>query len=547
MPLLLLILIAFCCSVSSQSNTQIFIRMNQAGFLSDDMKTTVIFSKKRLPDERFYIIDSKGKVVLRGKLIKSGDNFPGFSHSRIVDFSSIQDTGRYRLRIKGAKDQYFEINNFIYNSIRDSLILFFQVQRCGPTDPLLHNPCHLSDATSVPGYSDNIVDVTGGWHDAGDYIKFLSTAAYTTYMLIFSYEFDPIKFGFDNDNNTVPDILEEAKVGIDWLLRCHLKNNLLITQVQDLKDHDQKWRLPEDDSLKFTRPGYTGIGKNIIGIYSAALAIAARVWKQKFFDYDFAEKCLETAEGVYSVHKFVPDIDSIYSGFYQDHSFAGKLALGGAELFASTGKKKYLDQAKIYADSAGSDFWWSWGDINSLAHYRLSRLGEDYSGYILNNLNYFNAKKDSSLFGEGTDYTWGSTNTILGTALQVILYDHLKGGKKFDSLMTFQRDYVLGRNPWGISFIQGIGKTYVRNIHSQVGFFNKGYLPGALSAGPAPLELFKKYQIKRKSRKYDLFNTGDKRYYDDYADFITNEASITGNATALFVYGFFARQQYVTD
>ncbi len=243
-------------------------------------------------------------------------------------------------------------------------MLFFQVQRCGPTHPLLHKPCHLSDVRKIYGRADSsMVDLTGGWHDAGDYIKFLSTASFTTYMLLFSYEFDPEKFGFDNNENGDPDILEEAKVGIDWMLRCNYAEDTLVTEVQDLKDHEVKWRMPENDPLKYNRLGYVGIGKNQIGMYSAVMALASRIWLNRFSDTLFSKKCLNAAIEFYSIKNSVPNIDSSYSGFYQDKNYLGKLALGAIELYNATNYYNYLNDAVSFADSAGSDYWWSWGDI----------------------------------------------------------------------------------------------------------------------------------------------------------------------------------------
>jgi endoglucanase len=514
--------------------------MNQVGFLPSEEKSAVIFSKRPISEKQFFILNSGGKVLHLGDIKDLQLTHEGFDHCYTINFSSFRDEGKFRLRIKSVKDIPFSIKEDIFNHVADSLMLFFQVQRCGPTDPLLHEPCHLSDATSVPGYSNTTVDVTGGWHDAGDYIKFLSTAAYTTYMLIFSYEFDPVKFGFDNDENSVPDVLDEAKIGLDWLLRCRLKDDLLVTQVQDLRDHNVGWRLPENDSLRFDRPGYTGFGKNIIGMYSAALALGARVWNEKFYEEEFAEKCLEAAEGVYSNWRNAPDVDIINSGVYQDTKFAGKMALGAVELFITTGDESYLEEAIIFADSAGSDFWWSWGDINALPHYRLSKLGYDYSGYILTNLVYFQSQMNNSLFGKALDYSWGTTKSLLGVSLQAILYKELTGEETFGKLAVMQRDYVLGRNPWGVSFIHNIGIVYPRSLHSQIAWFRRGYLPGALSAGPAPLNLLQNYTIKRSADKYALFNTGSARYYDDFNDYITNEPTIAGNATALFVFGYYS-------
>jgi hypothetical protein len=135
------------------------------------------------------------------------------------------------------------------------------------------------------------------------------------------------------------------------------------------------------------------------------------------------------------------------------------------------------------------------------------------------------------------EYSWGSTNLFLGTCLQAILYKKITGSTEFDSLNIFQRDLVLGRNPWGLSFIYNIGTHFPKNLHSQIAFFNGGYLPGALTAGPAPLTILNKYNINRKNFEHDEFNSDSVKYYDDRMDYITNEPTIVGNATALFVFG----------
>jgi endoglucanase len=113
----------------------------------------------------------------------------------------------------------------------------------------------------------------------------------------------------------------------------------------------------------------------------------------------------------------------------------------------------------------------------------------------------------------------------------------LTGSNEFDSLKTFQIDYVLGKNPFGVCFIYNIGSNFPKNLHSQVAFFHKGYLPGALSAGPAPLKIIKLYNINRTNFIYNNFCTDSIKYYDDVQDFITNEPTIVGNSTALFVFG----------
>jgi hypothetical protein len=145
-------------------------------------------------------------------LISSSAGIHGnFSFVHKIDFSPLRAPDKYYIQVADYKSPKFLVGTELYNSIVDSVLLFFKVQRCGYTSPYLHEICHIADATS---YIENDIviekqiDVTGGWHDAGDYTKFLNTTAFSTYMLLFAYEFDPQKFGFDNDSDNIPDILE---------------------------------------------------------------------------------------------------------------------------------------------------------------------------------------------------------------------------------------------------------------------------------------------------------------------------------------------------
>ena len=228
--------------------------------------------------------------------------------------------------------------------------------------------------------------------------------------------------------------------------------------------------------------------------------------------------------------------------FFQrmDKSKDGKLALAAVELFNCTSNQKYLDEAIHYGTKAGSDYWWSAGDINSLADYKIAKHKPDFAKYIYQNLKHFKNISDNSFLREGLAYSWGTTNALLGVSLQSIIYKKLTSSTRFDSLAIFQRDYILGRNPWGVSFIYNVGSNFSKHLHSQVAFFNNGYLPGALTAGPAPTQILDIYKIKRINKEYDKFNTDSIKYYDDRFDYITNEPTIIGNATALFVFGCYS-------
>ncbi len=120
------------------------------------------------------------------------------------------------------------------------------------------------------------------------------------------------------------------------------------------------------------------------------------------------------------------------------------------------------------------------------------------------------------------------------------MYKKLTGSIIFDSLNVTQRNYILGKNPWGVSFISKIGTNFTKNFHHQIGFFKK-YLPGALAAGPISKDFLDGYNITFNSYdKYKRFQTKEAYYRDDKNDYITNEPTIVSNATAIFVYGYFS-------
>lgn len=524
---------------------QVYIRVNQLGFLPDESKTAVILSERDLEGREFVVKNTKGKIADRGLISSSKGSYGNFTNTYKIDFSPLHSSGKYYIQVADYKSPQFIIDKKIFNCLVDSVLAFFKVQRCGYTSPEEHEICHIADATSIieNGIEKKMqIDVTGGWHDAGDYTKFLNTTAFTTYLLLFAYDFDPVKFGFDNNSNGVADILEEAKVGLDWLIRS-AHDFKFITQVQDEDDQNVGWRLPEDDPLQFDRPGFIGIGKNLIGIFVATLSLANRIWLEELKYDQFAQKCLTLAENYYSIRDQVPDIAKEGTGAYIDKSFEGKLGLGAVELYLSTGRTNLLNEAMTYADSAKSDFWWSWGDMNSLVHYRLSTFDKKYQKYLQNNLEHFIETSDDTNFERAVAVSWGTNHAILGVVLQNILYEKVSGDKTYNSLATIQRDYILGRNPWGVSFVSKIGETHTSFFHHQVAYFNKGKITGAVAAGPIPRSILAEYKLEfERPDRFAKFQSEDVVYIDDRMDYISNEPTISSNATALFVFGYFSRR-----
>src|SRR5512139_488591 len=239
MKLLLSFLIAIPFISTIASAQTAFIRVNQAGYLPNDRKVAIAFSSDALKDAQFLIRDNTGAIVLRGKARKTSppEWGPAFPHSYEIDGSRLRAAGSYRIEIPAANavSPGFRIGK--YPGFHEDLLFFMRQQRCG-YNPFLDISCHLQDGKAfyAPFPDGTFVDAVGGWHDAGDQLKYLITASNATARMLLAYELQKGKFGDFTDAlgretpNGVPDILDEAFWGLTWIHKLHPRADLLIHQ-----------------------------------------------------------------------------------------------------------------------------------------------------------------------------------------------------------------------------------------------------------------------------------------------------------------------------
>ena len=116
-----------------------------------------------------------------------------FPHYVELDFSDCKTPGRYYLQLAdGTKSREFRIGNDAYQTYQDDLLVFMRQQRCG-YNPLLDMVCHQRDGRTAYGPlpAGSFVDASGGWHDAGDQLKYLITSSNATARMLLAYELDP--------------------------------------------------------------------------------------------------------------------------------------------------------------------------------------------------------------------------------------------------------------------------------------------------------------------------------------------------------------------
>jgi len=513
------------------------INVNQAGYLTEDTKVAIISSDEPLDSALFRVLAPDGGAAFQGFLLRDLGPYLRFPHNYHADFSPLQTSGRYRLQIGLLASPEFSVGENAYRSLPDSLLRFFRLQRCGDSDPLLHSPCHPKDASAVQfgnGRREGGVDLTGGWHDAGDYVKFTVTTAYSSYLLLLTAEYFP---RFEQK------LLAEARIGLDWLLKMHPAPDRLFTQVADASDHIPDWRLPEHDPLASKRLAYSFPSQAQAGIAAAAFAIASTAYDRSG-DSCYSERCLTASLSLYRLAYSgrIPAGDCPVDSHYCDREARDNLALAAVELFVATREESYLDSGKAILERLGAGGWVSWGDLEGFACGRIAPYWSRGFEMLQATLESFEERAAKNpYFYPAKEYIWGSLAFQIGVADLALIYERVSGEKRFRPLAERQRDFLFGANPFGVSFVARVGSDWPARFHHQISSIRGIQLPGAVAGGPVPQKAFTKSRIRLEAPdRFASLQSAGAVYHDDRMDFLCNEPTIAGNAGAILLIAWFA-------
>jgi len=570
---------------------KIYIRINQLGYLPGESKIAIAFSHTIIKEDFYLVLQNSKSIIATIKPKRSKSKGWGtFKYYYEINFSKIKSPGRYFIRGKKTKSvsQGFNISANAYRQQTQKLLGFMRQQRCG-YNPLLDIVCHKKDGRSMfgPMPDSTFVDVSGGWHDAGDQLKYLITSSYATAHMLLAFELYPNKFG-DNVNamgqpspNGIPDVLDEAKWGLDWIHKIHPSPTQLIHQVADDRDH-RGWKMPDNDLSDYGwgpnsyRVAYFATGKpqglrkykseatgmaNLAGRSAAAMALASRIWKEYLNDTVFANKCLKAAHTLYQLGKanegFQQGNSYAAPYRYMEKTWADDMEWGAAELYKATGKKPYLEDAKLYARKANTT---SWMNLDSAAHYQYypfinmghfalyDLVNEDFKDtlatYYQDGIEYTFKKSKTNPYGVGIPFIWCSNNLLTSLITQIILYEKMTSETKYHQFMVEQRDWLFGRNPWGTSMFTGIPDNgeYPLDIHTSVWAMKQIEVSGGLVDGPVFSSIY--YSLKGLSLvNPDEFSEVQNKYvvyHDDIGDYSTNEPTMDGTAGSILMMAHWA-------
>nr|MCR4715984.1 glycoside hydrolase family 9 protein [Lachnospiraceae bacterium] len=210
------------------------INLNQIGYRTDDVKKAVVRGES-LDGKAFKVVDAKsGDVKFEGKLTGEMSNGSSKETVAIADFTDLKEAGNYKVVTDDFGESYeFAIGDKVYEDLLKDAVKWYYSQRCGCSldkkvvGDFAHEACHTGDAT-IYGTNKKVKNMNGGWHDAGDYGRYVVAGAKAAYDLLLAYENNPEAFGDDWDmpysNNGVPDILDEVKYELDWMLKMQTKD-----------------------------------------------------------------------------------------------------------------------------------------------------------------------------------------------------------------------------------------------------------------------------------------------------------------------------------
>ncbi len=572
------------------ANDLVHLRANQVGYRPDESKVAIAFSHQPVTGNFFLLEMPSGRIVFSASVAPSpAPGWGTFEHHYRLDFSKFSAPGRYRMKIDatGAISRPFSIGDDVYGDQVEDLIRFLRQQRCG-YNPVLDVVCHSRDGRTAfgPKPAGTFVDVTGGWHDAGDQLKYLLTGSNATARMLLAYQLEPDKFDDRTDRlgnplpNQIPDVLDEARWGLDWLFKLHPSSNELYHQVADDRDHNG-WKMPDQDTsdygwgpnsyrvvygadgqsqgLQEFKSESTGLA-NIAGRCAVSMAKACQIWKQDLDDPIFAARCLQAAREFYAMGKAKEGVQqgNSYGAPYRysETTWADDMEWAAAELYAVTAEAAYLEDAIRFARLAADTSWMPFETVGHYQFYPFLNVGHfalfphvdaDFqrvlAGYYRSGIEATLARAKKNAFGVGVPFVWCSNNLTTALITQILLYERMTDDLQYHGYLLALRDWLFGCNPWGTTMFTGIPHDgeFPEDVHTAVWKLTRRAVPGGLVDGPVYAKVYHSLLglHLNEADEFAEFQNQHVVYHDDIGDYSTNEPTMDGTAGAIYMMAHF--------
>ena len=541
------------------------IKLDQVGYPADAPKVALVASPAKTPAKTFEIKrSSDGKVVLHGDLSPAATDPLSGDTIQAADFSQLRQEGTYYLQVPGVgKSWTFAVGANVFERTWYLAMRGFYGQRCGTAVDLgpdfpgySHPACHLHGefhpSSGARGPRDNI----GGWHDAGDYGRYMVNSGIASGTLLWAWEIygprlKPIHLKIPETGNGTPDILNEVRWNLEWMLKMQDSDGG--AWHKQTSTHFPGFNAPDKDTLPSEVIG-TGSApyKSTCATadLAAVAAIAARVYKP--FDAAFAARALDAARRAWKWTEQYPNVTfrnppGISTGEYGDSNCSDERLWASAELWRTTGETAYhqffLSNYAAYLpilDSPAAEGWSMLAPM-ALSTYALSQRKDadakaqaairDRLLTAARTIVSATAANPYHVSLKPKDFVWGSNGIAAQYGMDLMIANAIAPNPAFVNTARDDLHYLLGRNTFSLSWVTQVGEHSVLHPHHRPSGSGEqpGPWPGLLSGGP---------NAGRQDPVLAAFPSGlppEKYYADQTASYASNEIAINWQATLVFL------------
>lgn len=471
------------------------VNINQIGYKKNAQKLATVTNESA---KSFEVIDvASGKSVKNGELGEWHYDSGADQRYSIADFSDVNTDGTYKLVLDTGEESYdFRIGDDIYDDIYKASVLMLYDQRCGTAidssvaGDFAHEECHTGSAI-IYG-TDVTKDVTGGWHDAGDYGRYVVPGAKAVQDLMLTYEDSETAakddaIGIPESGNGVPDILDEARYELDWMLKMQDETSGGVYHKVTGEVFPETVLAVDETAQMILSP----ISNAATGDFAAVMAKASVVYRD--IDKKFADTCLAAAEKAWAYlkdHEGDPgftNAGSIVTGSYSDGRTSDEYLWAAAELYIATGTDEYNSYVKD-AVNTSIKYGLGWADVGYYAiyDYCMNVKDCDTEKAILRDgadalvKNYGKCGYGSATGGE---YVWGSNMAVANDGMLLTMASKVLGDDSYMDCAADQLNYLLGRNPVSYCYVTGYGSLSPEHPHHRPSEVIGKAVPGMLVGG----------------------------------------------------------------
>lgn len=479
-----LFVLIFVFSTSVAQN----IRLNSVGYLPDAAKKASVVSEsatfvvKRASDQ---------KAIFEGKLSEPVLQKDVNQSVRMADFSSLNKNGKYFLETSdGSKSVEFEISPSAYNQAFYTSMRGFYLWRCGTAVQGTHNghqfaheACHMNDGfEDYQGKPGQRRDGTGGWHDAGDYGKYITNAGITVGMMFMAWDqfqdkLKKFKLDLPETAKGYPDYLKELKWETDWVLKMQYTDGSGKVSHKLTAKNFEPFCKPEDDKQKRF---FTDWSTDAVANFVAMMAQAARHFEP--YDKAYAAQCLKAAQISYQClrdnqsKRF--EQGEFKTGGYQSGDSDDRL-WAAAEMWETTGDVSFLKDFEEQASKMNFkvDEDWDWGDVSNLGmfQYAISKRGGKNPDVLKRIQQNIQEVANKIVQNAAADvyarplirYYWGCNGTIARQVLNLQIANRIAPNPKYIETSLDAIAHIFGRNFYNRSYVTGLGINPAMNPHDR--------------------------------------------------------------------------------